>query len=156
MKKFDVLFFIPPLTALLVSLLGRLLTRESMDWYSTINLPVITPPRWVFSPVWISIFILTTISVCIVVTVARKSSNFKLIMSLFAINALLNVLWSYLFFNQHLIGWALVDAIVLTVTVWLLIWYTWPESWFAALLLVPYASWSTFAVYLNYLIWTLN
>jgi benzodiazapine receptor len=68
----------------------------------------------------------------------------------------LNALWSILFFGRRAPGAALVEigllwvAIVLTIVAFARI------SRVAALLLVPYLLWTTFAVVLNAAIWRLN
>jgi tryptophan-rich sensory protein len=76
--------------------------------------------------------------------------------ALFGIQLVLNVLWSYVFFGRRSPGWALVEilflwiAIVATTLAFLRISRT------AALLLLPYLLWTSFAVVLNRSIWRLN
>lgn len=80
----------------------------------------------------------------------------KTAMTLWIAQLVLNFFWTIIFFNQHQIGWALVEIIAL----WLLIVLTIfafarinkPSAW----LLVPYISWVSFAAYLTYTIWQLN
>ncbi|MBW3016168.1 tryptophan-rich sensory protein [Candidatus Woesearchaeota archaeon] len=149
-------YFIIPLITVLVAVVGSFLTSGDMVWYKTLKLPSIAPPGWFIGLVWNVIFILATISALIVWNTMQKHDNFSIIIGLFVVNALLNVFWSFLFFNQHLILPAVFDAGLLGLSVYALIFFIWRFSPLAAGLLIPYAVWVTFATYLNYLIWLLN
>jgi len=74
----------------------------------------------------------------------------------FVINAGLNLFWSELFFANHQIGWAVFGAGLLEVTVLALIGLTSRVAPIASALLIPYAAWVGFAMYLNYIIWMMN
>jgi tryptophan-rich sensory protein len=68
----------------------------------------------------------------------------------------LNMAWSGIFFGGHMPGLAFAEIVVL----WLAIAFTiiifhWLTP-LAALLLVPYLLWVTYAAYLNFGIWRLN
>lgn len=147
---------IMPLIALGTLILGRTFTSSGMEWYKTIALPSFTPPGWFIGLVWQTIYIMTTISAVMVWRTGLRDTRFWTIISLFVVNVGLNVLWTYLFFNQHMIGTAAIDALLLSASVYALIVLIYPISRTAALLLVPYALWSSFATYLNYVIWTMN
>ena len=151
-------YFIIPLITLTVGLLGSIFTGLGMPWYDLqIIKPDITPFNWVFPVAWNSIFLLTTISVFIVWNRGnRKIREFGLIIGLFALNALLNVLWSLLFFYLHLIGLALIEMLFLEITLVWLIMLVRRSSLAAAVLLWPYLLWVAFAAYLTLLIFNLN
>jgi tryptophan-rich sensory protein len=127
-----------------------------MQWYRQLNLPAITPPDYVFGMVWTIIYILATIAALLVWNKHYRNKNFSLIMGLFAVNAILNLSWSYFFFYKHAIQIALFDCIALAVVTLLLVYYIWPLSRRISALLVPYAIWTIFASYLNFLIWNMN
>ena len=78
------------------------------------------------------------------------------LIGLFALNGLLNVLWSLLFFQLHRPDWAQVEVLALWLSVAALIVVIWRRSMVGALLLVPYLLWVTFAGYLNMTIVQLN
>ena len=139
-----------------VSLLGRFFTSTGMQWYYTLNLPSYTPPAWFIGAVWMVIFATTATAVTLVWNRFERDAKFWLIIGLFALNAVLNVLWTYLFFNQHMIGYAFVDAVGLFTTVLLLIVLIGQRSLFVASLLAPYLGWLTFATFLNFVIWWTN
>lgn len=145
-----------PLLVAFVTSFGSWLTTGGMAWYETIRLPEWTPPGSFIGAMWTIIFILSAISLLIIWNSFPRDSRFWMIICLFAGNAFLNVFWSYLFFNQHLIGWATLEAGILALSVFVLIWLIWPVSLTAASLLFLYAGWSSFATYVSYSIWLLN
>jgi len=145
-------YFIIPAIVILVAVIGSYFTSSGMEWYKTINLPNFTPPGYIIGIVWNIIFILTTISAIIVWN--NKPSN--LIIGIFLANAFLNVFWSFLFFNQGLIGAAFFEAILLDISVWALFFLIWPISKLASCLLLPYGLWVAFASFLNFMIWLKN
>ncbi len=149
-------YFIIPLVIFLASFFGGQITSSGMDWYKTIKLPSWTPPGSIIGLVWTFIFILTAISVIIFWNLQFKPGYFHWIMILFVSNAILNILWSYLFFGQHLIGLAAIEAFILGLSVLILILFIRPFSVLAASLLIPYCVWVFFAAYLTYSIWFLN
>jgi len=149
-------YLVIPLITLGVAWLGNWLTGGGMDWYQTIKLPAWTPPGSVIGFAWTIIFILGAISALIVWNKVPHQGRFWWIIIIFLINALLNIFWSFLFFNQHLIGPAVWEAGLLGLSVLVLIILIWPLSGRAAWLLIPYGGWVTFATYLTYMVWSLN
>lgn len=149
-------YFIIPLITVGVAFIGSRLTSGGMKWYQTIKLPSWTPPGSMIGLVWTAIFILSAISAMIVWNSSPRDSRFWWVVALFLVNAALNVCWSYLFFNRHLVGAAATEAATLGLTVVALIILIWPLSRTAAALLLPYAAWVAFATYLTSIIWRLN
>jgi len=145
-----------PFITIVVAALGSILTGKGMSWYQTLALPQWTPSGSFIGIVWTILFILAATSVLLVYNREPRAKRLSLIMLLFLINAALNVFWSFLFFNQHFIGSAIIDATLLGFSVVALIMLIWPSSRLASLLLVPYALWVGFAVVLNFAIWRLN
>jgi tryptophan-rich sensory protein len=76
--------------------------------------------------------------------------------ALFGVNALLNVLWSELFFVWQRPDWALAEVVVLWLSIILLIVTLAPISRRASWLLVPYLAWVSFAGALNLAVVQLN
>lgn len=126
------------------------------SWYRSIAKPSWNPPGWLFAPVWTSLYILMGIAFYLIWKSRAAEREKKTAMTLWIAQLVLNFFWTIIFFNQHQIGWALVEIIAL----WLLIVLTIlafarinkPSAW----LLVPYISWVSFAAYLTYTIWQLN
>lgn len=129
---------------------------EIGNWYQTIQKPSWNPPNWIFGPVWTTLYVLMGISFFLVWRSEKAWKIKRIAIILFAIQLVLNFLWSFIFFNQHQIGIAFAEITAL----WLMIFFTIlafarisrPASW----LLVPYISWVSFAAILNFTIWQLN
>ena len=75
---------------------------------------------------------------------------------LFAANALLNVLWSELFFGLHRPDWAWLEVAPFWLSVLALMVFLWPVSRRSSWLLAPYLAWVAFAGYLNWAVVRLN
>lgn len=154
--KIKLNYVVIPLVTILTALLGSFLTSGGMGWYSTIKLPAFTPPGYVIGMVWTAIFIISTIAALIFWNRATHN-NKKVMVGIFLLtNAILNIAWSFLFFDLHLIKFAIFESGLLLLSVIELIIVILPTSRTAALLLVPYAGWVSFATYLTYVVWTLN
>lgn len=156
MFKIKPSYVIIPAITLAVMAGGRFFSQSGMQWYRTLNLPFYVPPGWVFGVVWNTIFILTTAAAIIIWNNFERNGRFYAIMALFAVNAFLNVFWSYLFFYFRLIGPALFDAGAIALSLIGLITLIWPVSRRVALLLAPYLVWVLFACFMNYQIWCMN
>jgi tryptophan-rich sensory protein len=149
-------FIIIPVVTFLTALGGSLLTSRAMGWYKTINKPSWTPAGSLIGAVWTGLFILAAISALIVWNHLPHDNRFKWIIAIYILNAILNIGWSWLFFNQHLLGADIFEANLLAASVVALVILIWPGSALAASLLIPYAAWVLFATFLTYQIWSLN
>ena len=81
------------------------------QWYSSLNKAPWSPPGWVFGLAWSSIMLLFSVYMTFLVKEIRS----KKIMILFSAQFLLNIVWNYLFFNQHLISLGLLNILFLTI-----------------------------------------
>ena len=126
------------------------------SWYQTINTPSWNPPNWVFGPVWTFLYILMGISLYLVWKKDLPAGEKRMAYTFFALQLLFNFCWSFIFFNQHRIGLAFLDIVVLWVCLLVTIFLFARVSNVAAWLLVPYISWVSFAAILNFTIWKLN
>lgn len=135
---------------------GFFTSSEIPGWYQTINKPTWNPPSWLFGPVWTTLYVMMGIALFLIWKSDASQSVKKTAIILFAVQMLLNFFWSFIFFNQHQIGWAVVEIITMWVFILLTIFAFAPISKTAAWLLVPYISWVSFATILNYTIWQLN
>ena len=125
------------------------------NWYETINKPAWNPPNAVFGPVWTSLYVLMGIAFYLVWKQGSSPQKSKAIV-LYCIQLAFNFSWSFLFFNRHLIGGALIEMILLWIFILLTIVAFGKISKAAAWLMVPYICWVSFAMVLNYTIWQLN
>ena len=141
--------------AVLVAILGGLASMPG-PWYAALNKSALTPPDWVFAPTWTVIY-----ATCVVCAVmgwrhAETSAQRTWLIWLFVANGALNVLWSVLFFTLKRPDWALVEVAALWLSVGALIFFLRKLSNLAALLLIPYLIWVSFAAYLNVQVTVLN
>jgi tryptophan-rich sensory protein len=74
----------------------------------------------------------------------------------FVVQLVLNALWTWLFFTWHLGAIALVEILALWTLIAITIILFWPLNRIAAMLLVPYLAWVSFASALNLALWKLN
>ena len=149
--------FISILIPLLVGGIATFFTTSGVNgWYAMANKPSFNPPNWLFAPVWTALYIMMGIALFLV----WKSEGDKAIKQtafiLFAVQLLLNFLWSFIFFYAKQPGWAFVDIMAMWIAILLtIIWFT-KISTTASWLLVPYIFWVTFASLLNFYIWRHN
>jgi tryptophan-rich sensory protein len=141
--------------AIAVALLGGL-ASDIGPWYYGLAKPWFQPPDWLFGPAWTVIFALTALSGVWAWEAGPPLRPWARILSLFAINGILNVLWSALFFTLHRPDWALGEVVPLWLSVLGLIAVIAPYSRRAAALLVPYLVWVAFAAVLNLAVVQLN
>jgi len=141
----------------LAGFVGSLFTTPSIPtWYASLAKPSFTPPNWVFSPVWISLFVLMGISLFLLWEKTLHYPGVRTAMLWFAVQLGLNMLWSILFFGLKSPFLALIGIIVLWIAIFLTILKSFRVSKLAGVLLLPYLIWVSFAAGLNYSIWTLN
>lgn len=136
--------------------LGAIATTPEIDgWYRTLTKPAWNPPDSVFGPVWTTLFVLMAIAAWLV----WKPEGFKTAavpLTLFAVQLVLNVSWSWIFFGMHQPGWAFVDVVILWLAIVVTMVAFFRRSQLAGWLLVPYLGWVSFAAVLNFTIWRLN
>ena len=95
-------YVIAVLIALAVGGLAAFLTRDSMDIYKEIVLPPLAPPSILFPIVWTVLYILMGISSAMIYL--RKDSTPGAVqnaLSVYAINLVVNFMWSIIFFNMQ-------------------------------------------------------
>ncbi|MGB7957451.1 MAG: TspO/MBR family protein [Minisyncoccia bacterium] len=141
----------------LAGVLGSVFTiRAIPDWYATLKKPKLNPPGWVFGPVWTILYLLMGISAFLVWQKGLGNTEVRIALILFAIQLVLNALWSIVFFGwrRPLLAFANIAlmwlAIIATMISFLNI------SLPAFYLLLPYIIWVSFAAYLNFAIVRLN
>ena len=141
--------------ALAVAVIGGVLT-EIGPWYRNLNKPRWQPPDWAFAPAWTLIFTLTAISGVLAWGSFAPGADRRTLLLLFALNGVLNVLWSTLFFRMKRPDWALAELTLLWASIVALMAFIAQGSAAAAWLLAPYLAWVTFAGVLNATVVGLN
>jgi translocator protein len=124
-------------------------------WYAMLSKPPWLPPPTWFAPIWTVLYASMGIAAWVVWR-ERYHRGRNAAIAVYAIQLLLNALWTPLFFGLNNIGAALFEVVAL----WLAIGWTLREfarvSVVAAWILVPYFLWTTFAAAMTLAIWKLN
>ena len=143
----------------LAGFIGSIFTRTSVQtWYVFLRKPAFTPPDRVFAPVWTALFLMMGAAAFLVWDQAGTAGREKVDRALgaFACQLALNVSWSLVFFGLRSPGGAFAVILIL----WAAIFWTMARfrqiSRPAALLLLPYLLWVSFASVLNAAIFLLN
>ena len=127
---------------------GMFTSQAVPTWYASLNRPSFNPPNWVFGPVWTSLYMLLGISFFLIWK-EKASKERDLATKVFSIQMLLNFAWSFLFFYFNLIGVALIEIILLLISIAAMIYLFYKIKPFAAYLNIPYLLWVSFATILN-------
>jgi tryptophan-rich sensory protein len=179
MKQIKI-FIISILICLFVGWVGSLFTLPSITtWYAGLVKPTFSPPNSVFGPVWTVLYILLGIALFLVWRRDWQVSNHILeyrhkpwnkfsqrlwtgewqrrnIIIVFSIQLLLNLLWSYIFFNLKMPGWAFFELVALWCSIVCVMVNFYRVSKVAAWILLPYLIWVSFAGVLNFAILMMN
>lgn len=153
MKKIALLIFFLALCFGAAFIGGRATYPEIPTWYAQLQKPSFNPPNQIFGPVWTLLYAMMAVSAWMI---WKKVGWVFSAFSLFFLQLAANTLWSIFFFGMHRPDLALIDIAML----WLLIGATLFSfrkiDLRAALLLIPYWLWVSFASLLNFYIWRLN
>lgn len=139
-----------------VAALGVWASGDAKEFYATLVKPVWAPPAGVFGPVWSVLYVLMALAGWLVWRAKGSVEQAGAPLLLFAGQLALNGLWSWLFFRWHLGALALIEICVL----WLVLLATLVRFWWvhqvAAVLMVPYLLWVSFATALTAATWRMN
>lgn len=136
--------------------IGAAASVDAGSFYQQLTRPDWAPPAWLFGPVWSALYVCMGIAAWLVWR--EHGFNYtRVAFAIFVAQLGMNALWTWLFFVWRQGGLAFVEILVL----WLLILVTVVLFWrlrvtLAAILLLPYLAWVTFAAVLNFSIWRLN
>jgi tryptophan-rich sensory protein len=142
---------------LLAGFIGSMATTPKIQsWYAGINKPSFTPPSWLFGPVWTVLYVLMGIALYLVWRTGLAAKGVKVAIAVFIAQLVLNMLWSFAFFGAEspLAGLVVIAALWIMIVVTIAVFA--PVSRPAALLLIPYIAWVSFATVLNAAIYALN
>ena len=141
---------------LVIGAVGGAVTATAVGtWYQQLRKPSFNPPDRVFAPVWTALYVAMAVAAWNVWR-RRGLQGMRLAMSLFTLQLALNLAWPILFFGMRQIGLALIEiALLLAAVVGTALAFRRSDE-VAALLLVPYVAWVSFATLLNFAIWRFN
>ena len=133
---------------------GAAASIQAATFYAQLVRPSWAPPGGVFAPVWTMLYTLMGVAAWLVWRESGKRTRIPL--ALFVIQLAANALWSWLFFGWHLGAWASAEVLVLLALIAATMAAFWRTSRLAALLLVPYVLWVSFASVLTWALWRSN
>ena len=139
------------------ALAASLFSRSALsEWYINLNKPFFTPPDWLFGPVWTVLYLLMALSAFLVWNKGLTNAVVRIALVLYLLQLILNFLWTPLFFGLRMPFFAFIEILLLWAAIVLTILAFARVSTAAALLLLPYILWTSFAAVLNLSIWLLN
>ena len=135
--------------------LGAIASSSAAEFYGRLSQPAWAPPAWLFAPVWSVLYVLIGVAAWLV---WRKHgfNGASTALRLFVVQLLANALWTWLFFKWRLGAVALAEILVLWSLIGATVFGFWRLHRLAALLLVPYFAWVSFAMALTFSMWRLN
>lgn len=140
---------------ILLGLIGALVT-DIGPWYRGLVKPAWQPPDWLFGPVWTTIFICAAVAFYLAWQHPEATTRTRtLLVTVWLANAVLNVVWSFLFFRLRRPDWALLEIAPLWLSIVTMLWLA-STAGRAGWLMVPYLAWVSFAAVLNATIVRLN
>jgi tryptophan-rich sensory protein len=131
-------------------------TEAGGIWYTNLHKPFFNPPDWVFAPVWMTLYVMMGVSSFLIWQKDLEYKPVRVAMTWYIIQIILNAIWTPLFFGMQSPLLGLVDVIGLLAAIIVTIVLFFKISRLAALLLVPYLAWVSFAAVLNAAIYLLN
>lgn len=158
MKIKDVFYLIVCVAiCLLAGIIGSQFTKPGLAiWYKLLKKPSLTPPNFVFAPVWTILFILMGISLYLVLKAGLKTRESKFAVAIFFTQLIFNIAWSAAFFalRSPLKGFIIIVILLALILLNTVEFYRISKP--AGVLFIPYLIWVSFAAYLNYSVMILN
>ncbi len=140
------------LAAFVAAAIGGLGVAGTSGEYNGLEQPAWAPPSWLFGPVWTVLYVMIAVAGWL----AWQRAGFTRPLWFYAAQLVLNAIWTPLFFGAGQYGLAFADIAVLWVLIGATVLTFWRVHRGAALLLLPYWAWVTYASALNLAIWQLN
>ena len=134
------------------ALIGGLGVAGTAAEYQNLEQPSWAPPSWLFGPVWTILYAMIAVAGWLV----WRRTGWNRALTVYAVQLVLNALWTPIFFGFGQYGLALLDILAMWLLIGATIFLFRPISRAAAWLLVPYWAWVTFATALNAAIWSAN
>jgi len=141
------------LVAFAAGSVGAVASVDAASFYAQLSKPSWAPPAALFGPVWSALYALMGVAAWLV---WRSPGSKGVALGLFGAQLAANALWSWLFFAWHRGALAAVEVLVLLALIVATIGAFRRISRLAALLLVPYLLWVSFASVLTWAVWRSN
>ena len=157
-RRGNALALLASLTAVaVVAVIGGSWTKtDAGSWYSTLELPAWNPPGWAFGVVWTILYALMAVAAWMVWKAGTDDERVRPALAIYAVQLLLNLAWTGIFFALEQPEWALAEIVALFAAVVLTTIAFHRVNARAGRLLVPYLAWVAYAASLNVGIVVLN
>ncbi|SCG37734.1 TspO and MBR related proteins [Micromonospora echinaurantiaca] len=132
--------------------IGGLGVRGTGAEYAALEQPAWAPPSWLFGPVWTLLYALIALAGWLV----WRRVGFGAALVAWTVQLVLNASWTPLFFGAGRYGLAFAELVLLWLAIAVTVVLFDRVRRLAAVLLLPYWAWVTFAGALNFAIWRLN
>lgn len=154
--RFSPSYIIIPMVTVAVAVLSQHFNSTGIEWFATLELPQYTPHAVVINLVWSLIYITTTGCAVLSWEGLKRDREFIILFLVFILNACFNVLFSILFSHMNLLAPAVIDAVLVHLTVLIIFLILLRRAHHLSVLMLPYVAWSGFAAFLMYQVWLLN
>ena len=135
--------------------LSALLTSGSMEQFSALRQPPLSPPGWLFPVAWTILYLLMGLASYLVL-MQDKSRQKQTALLFYGVQLAVNFVWPLFFFNGRQYLLSFIWLVLLWCLIWLVLILFYRISKSVGYLLIPYLLWVTFAGYLNFGIYLLN
>jgi len=112
--------------------------NNSYQVYQELVKPPLSPPGWVFGPVWTVLYIMMAIAFFRILSYGLDQPAVQKAGALFVFQLALNFLWPYLYFTRGLRGVAAIEIFVLWLAIFLCTWLFYRIEPLTGWLMVPH------------------
>lgn len=136
--------------------LSAFLCRNDFASYGNVIKPPLAPPALLFPIVWTVLYLLMGYSSYLIVVSQASEKRKKKALILYGVQLALNFIWTPTFFILKNYFASFIVLIFMYFFIWQMTEHFRMISYKAGTVQIPYAIWSTFALYLNLMIMVLN
>ncbi|MFD5805753.1 TspO/MBR family protein [Streptomyces sp. NPDC127020] len=137
-----------------VAAIGAVAPGDAGSTYESLDRPVWAPPAWLFGPVWTLLY--ATIAVAAWLFLRQPGAQTRPAMTWWTLQLVFNLAWTPLFFAAGQYGLAFADICLLLLALAATLIAFGRKRRTAALVLLPYTAWVTYAAALNLDLWLNN
>ncbi|WP_235835277.1 TspO/MBR family protein [Piscinibacter terrae] len=140
-------------TAYFAAAVGAGASVDASTFYGQLTKPGWAPPAYLFGPVWSVLYTMMGVASWLI---WKAPGRTHAALGVYLMQLAINALWSWLFFAWHLGAAAFADVALMCILIAATIGAFWRLNHFAALLLMPYLLWVSFASALTWAVWQGN
>lgn len=130
--------------------------EASAAWYQTLEKPFFAPPSWLFGPVWTVLYVIIAVVFTVAVYRVIKRELSVWVLAPLLLNLVSNLAFTPLQFGLRSNALALVDIVIVLVSLIWLMRGLWPQMKWGTYALIPYLLWVSFATVLQISVTVLN